>query len=283
MKINVITEPSVYCIGSQAVQKAELQRFRQDHGINWEPEPGASHGATLAETGGRLCYMSFNRPRPGGNAAYLKNIKAERHGSVLEHAVWTFIITGISRRCCEQLTRTRVGFSPSQLSQRYVDETEGEVLDVVLPPEYLEIYRAWDDWVRAAEPGTPAPAGSDIARDWYDSMFLSGEKYRSLAARTEALLVASEPDPKRRRKMAREAARSVLTNATETKIQITVNARTLRHLFEQRFSAGADREIHRLMVVWFREISVMQPGIFGDYEVVGTPQGLVLKTPHVKV
>src|SRR5205085_4420758 len=83
----------------------------------------------LCETAGRICYLSFAKPRPGGNAAYLHNIKESGHGSVLEHAVWNLLVTGISRSLTHELIRHRAGFGYSQLSQRYVDESVAEYVE----------------------------------------------------------------------------------------------------------------------------------------------------------
>ena len=53
--------------------------------------------------------------------------------SVLEHAVWNFVFTGISRTCTHELIRHRAGFGYSQLSQRYVDESVAEVAGWITP------------------------------------------------------------------------------------------------------------------------------------------------------
>jgi thymidylate synthase ThyX/5-methylcytosine-specific restriction endonuclease McrA len=106
--IRVIREPEVYLLGRQTVDDAELDRFLKDHGVSWQTDTEVAAEA-LCETAGRTCYMSFLRPRPGGNAAYLHHIKESGHGSVLEHAVWNFLITGISRSCSHEFIRHRAG------------------------------------------------------------------------------------------------------------------------------------------------------------------------------
>src|SRR3954465_7225606 len=126
--IRVITEPSVYVLGRQTVDDAELNRFLADHGVSWESDSEVA-GEVLTETAGRVCYMSFAKPRPGGNAAYLTHIKEVGHGSVLEHAVWNLLITGVSRSLTHELVRHRAGFGYSQLSQRYVDESVAEYVE----------------------------------------------------------------------------------------------------------------------------------------------------------
>ncbi|MFM8273931.1 MAG: FAD-dependent thymidylate synthase, partial [Gemmata sp.] len=107
--IRVILEPSVYVLGRQTVDAGELDRFLTDHGVSWESDSEVA-GEVLTETAGRVCYMSFAKPRPGGNAAYLHHIKEVGHGSVLEHAVWNLLVTGVSRSLTHELVRHRAGF-----------------------------------------------------------------------------------------------------------------------------------------------------------------------------
>src|SRR5262249_41715949 len=83
----------------------------------------------------------------------------------------------------------------------------------------------------------------------------------------------SEPDRTLRRKLARQAARSVLPNATETKIFVTANARALRHFIELRASRHAEVEIRKLAVKVLNIIKAEAPHIFGDYRLVPLPDG----------
>src|SRR5207245_10131733 len=106
----------------------ELDRVLRDHGVSWQTDSEVA-GEVLCETAGRLCYLSYARPRPGGNAVYLSHIKESGHGSVLEHAVWNFLITGVSRSLSHELVRHRAGFGYSMLSQRYVDESVAEYVE----------------------------------------------------------------------------------------------------------------------------------------------------------
>jgi thymidylate synthase ThyX len=81
------------------------------------------------------------------------------------------------------------------------------------------------------------------------------------------------------RKAVRSAARSVLPNATETKIFVTANARALRHIIEMRGNKAAELEIRRFaekLVVLLKQVS---PNLFGDYTF--GEQGV--ETPYRKV
>lgn len=74
-------------------------------------------------------------------------------------------------------------------------------------------------------------------------------------------------DKVHRRKMAREAARGVLPNSTETKIVVTANARAWRTMLELRSSEGAELEIRRVAVAVLRTLMAEAPAFFSDFEI----------------
>ncbi|MCI0434239.1 MAG: FAD-dependent thymidylate synthase [Gemmatimonadetes bacterium] len=226
--------------------------------VKWESDSDAP-ADTIAEFAGRLCYLSFgadagfeggHRLIPGRttNREYLGNILKVRHGSVLEHGVWTLLFEGISRALTHELIRHR-HFSYSQLSQRYVDESD---VAFVLPPEISEGTPAWETF------------RSSCAR--------ALEDYRTLLAQMEEQ-VKDEASATLRRKRARQTARSVLPNAAETKIVVTGNARAWRHFIELRGSPSADTEIRRLAIAVLRLLQQESQGLFGDYRIVSDGEG----------
>src|SRR5215216_3393023 len=97
--------------------------------VNWIGD--STDGERLAEFAGRLCYMSQHNPAKRETREYLENIKKQGHGSVLEHANYSILLEGVSRSLTHELVRHRAGFAYSQLSQRYVDESQASF---VIPP-----------------------------------------------------------------------------------------------------------------------------------------------------
>jgi len=175
------------------------------------------------------------------------------HFSVLEHASVTFYITGISRSCTHELIRHR-HFSYSQLSQRYVPETESQV---VVPPGVE------DD-----------PELTEILLEAADA---SRATYTALLARLDAKF-ADQPNAILRRKQARQAARAVLPNATETRIVVTGNYRAWRHFIAMRASEHADVEIRRLAIACLRELLDIAPAVFADFEISALADGTEVAT-----
>jgi thymidylate synthase (FAD) len=251
--VRVIHSPSVYVVGRQSVNQGEVDRFLADHGVSWASDSSVA-AEVLTETAGRVCYMSFARPRPGGNAAYLGHIKESGHGSVLEHAVWNLLITGVSRSLTHELVRHRAGMGYSQLSQRYVDESVAEYVEPGVIAADPELHAIWLETVAQAHAGYLKLA-------------------EALAKKIAADPASAELPATDRRKAARQAARSVLPNATETKIFVTANGRALRHFMEMRGSRHAEPEIRLLANEVCRVMQREAPNLFGDYRLEPLPDG----------
>ncbi len=258
--MNIVREPQVYLVGRQVTDDGEIDRFLDDHGVaSWSTDTDVA-GQKLAEVAGRVCYMSFAKPRPGGNAAYIDRIIGVKHGSVLEHAVWNFVITGVSRSFTHELVRHRAGFGYSQLSQRYVDESETDFVEPRCIAEDGELHEVWRAAVEQAH-----------------------EAYVKLSRGLEAKFGDVE-DKTLRRKLARQAARSVLPNATETKIFVTANARALRHFIELRANEHAETEIRVVASKILRILQREAPNLFGDYTLRELADGtFAADTKHMKV
>ena len=257
--VRVLREPTVYLVGRQLVDPSEIDRFLADHGVRWQTDTEVA-GEHLVEAAGRVCYMSFAKPRPGGNKTYLDHILEVGHGSVLEHAVWNFVVTGVSRSLTHELVRHRAGWAYSQLSQRYVDESVAEYVEPDVIGEDPELHALWLEAVAHAH------------RAYVRLVERLADKFKD------------EPDKTLRRKLARQAARSVLPNATETKIFVSANARALRHFIEMRASRHAEVEIRKLAVKVLEVMQVEAPNLFGDYRLEPLPDGTrEAVTAHRKV
>jgi len=70
-----------------------------------------------------------------------------------------------------------------------------------------------------------------------------------------------------RRKQARQAARAVLPNATETRIVVTGNYRAWRHFIAMRATEHADVEIRELAVECLRQLQRVAPNVFADFTI----------------
>jgi thymidylate synthase (FAD) len=239
------------------VQAIAWTHFEPPADVAWETDTDG--GQALAEFAGRACYQSWTKPNPSTatNAGYLHHILEVGHLSVLEHGTVTFYFTGISRSLTHELIRHR-HFSYSQLSQRYVPERDAAMVepDVIAndPQLHAKFVEATDATIRA-----------------YTELLEGLEK--RFADVEHATL---------RRKQARQAARAILPNATETRIVVTGNYRAWRHFVAMRASEHADIEIRGLAIACLRELNRIAPNAFADFEITALPDGTeVASSPMV--
>ncbi|MBN1093493.1 FAD-dependent thymidylate synthase [Blastococcus sp. TML/M2B] len=230
------------------VQVVAQTQFTPPADVPWETD--ADGGQALAEFAGRACYQSWDKPNPATatNAAYLRHLLEVGHLSVLEHASVTMYLTGVSRTLTHELVRHR-HFSYSQLSQRFVPEQDAAVVEpaaIAADPELHALFEA----------ATGAAA----------------EAYEQLRAGLERR-VGDGPGAGLRRKQARQAARSVLPAATETRIVVTGNYRAWRHFVAMRASEHADVELRALAIACLRELQRVAGNVFGDFRISALADG----------
>jgi len=176
----------------------------------------------------RLCYSPIGaaelEERLSG--AQVKNlvekIMSMGHFSTLEHASFTFAIEGVSRVLTHQLVRHRIA-SYSQQSQRYVKEHDFEF---IVPPSV---------------------AANPAAKARFEGLM---EEIRIVYGELTAMGVHQED------------ARYCLANATETKIMVTMNARSLLNFFELRCCTRAQWEIRKMAELMLAEVRAVAPTIF---------------------
>lgn len=194
------------------------------------PNPGATDAETLIEFAGRSCYQSFHRPNPktARTANYLERTLFEQaHWSIAEHATATLYFTGVSRAFTHELIRHR-HLSYSQLSQRFVDESEA---NIVVPPAL----RDGGEYSVNAAAAFAVEAYNDTAR---------------------GLIESGVP-----LKQAREAARAILPNAIETRIVVTGNLRAWNEVIARRTAPDADAEMIEVMGMARDALAPIAPNI----------------------
>jgi thymidylate synthase (FAD) len=240
-----------------SVQVVAQTQFTPPPDVPWETD--ADGGQALAEFAGRACYQSWDKPNAATatNAGYLRHVLEVGHLSVLEHGTVSMYLTGVSRSLTHELIRHR-HFSYSQLSQRHLPEQDAEVVEPA---------------VIAADPELHAKfvAATDAAVAAYTEL-LEGLQER----------FADAPNAILRRKQARQAARSVLPNATETRIVVTGNYRAWRHFVGMRASEHPDVEMRELAVACLRELQRVAGNVFSDFRISELADGTeVAASPYV--
>lgn len=223
----------------------------------------------LIKFAGQLCYLSLDPKKSTSNSdasKYFTNIKSSSHGSVFEHASFSFLCYGIDRAVTHELVRHRSGMAFSQVSQRYVS---GSTLRFVERLEYQddpELHAMFEKWIEASAEQYDLRADVLMRRQQEGAGILYGEKARDL------------------RKKVNQAARACLPNETEAPIVVSANVRALRHVMEMRADSAADIAIRSLAYKFYECVVEAAPRLFDDYTRHELPDGVPgLKTPYRKV
>jgi thymidylate synthase (FAD) len=245
------TTPSVFLIARPSVDIAAMRAYLDDvGGGSWldmrEQENAAepvADGELLAEFAGRLCYRSWE---PGLNAnvsrirtdrrAYFANVLRSAHGSVLEHADYSFAFRSVSRVFTHELVRHRAGSAFSQESLRYV---------------------------RLTEIGFRVPLALEPVRDRVIGLVEQLEEFQVSAA--EALGLDDDGVPFAVKKEITSALRRLAPIGLSTDILWTANVRTLRHVIEMRTATGAEEELRLVFDQVARLMVAEAPNLFQDF------------------
>jgi thymidylate synthase (FAD) len=245
------TSPSVFLIARPAVDATAMRAYLDDVGgsswLDMREQEATEHpvpdGELLAEFAGRMCYRSWE---PGLNAnvtrirtdraAYFANVLQSAHGSILEHANFTFAFRQVSRVFTHELVRHRAGSAFSQESLRYV---------------------------RLTDIGFRVPPALEPVRDQVISLVEQLEEFQLSAA--EALELDSEGVPFHVKKEITSALRRLAPIGLSTDIVWTANVRTLRHVVEMRTAPGAEEELRLVFDQVAQTMKAEAPNLFQDF------------------
>lgn len=200
----------------------------------------------------KLCYSaaSISDIREGLTdekaASFVDMLATIGHESPIEHVSFTFGIEGVSRALLAQITRHRMA-SFSVQSQRYVREA---YFEYVLPPEISESEEATAIFKKAM----------DEDQAYYEQLTAI------LKAKHKAAMLDEGQDEKtadrNAEKKAIEDARFVLPNACETKMVLTMNARSLLNFFRHRCCNRAQWEIREVADQMLTLVYGVAPNLF---------------------
>lgn len=253
------TSPNLFVVSRPTFDRENFVSFLNQNGLSWAETDSATDAERIVEISGRLCYLSFtddtSKIRYPTNT-YIGNLIEKGHESVLEHASWTFFLTNVSRAFTHQLVRHRMGFSYSQLSQQYHDETDA---DFIVPAGLSsEVHEQWKGAVQEAK-----NAYLEVLQQAEKSLKEGGDRVESEDVR-----------------LLRSAARSLLPNATVTAISVTSNARALRHFLDLRGAIVGDIEMRLVSAEIYDMLVVEAPSFVADFKKCYCAQGwpLVKKT-----
>lgn len=224
---------AVKLIASTVINRAGLRELGYE--VHLDPQRDIDE---LHEFAGRNCYLSFGRPNPktACNHSYLDHIHEVGHESIEEHGSVSFYIN-TSRSVLTELERHR-HLSFSVVSQRYVDVNR---LGYHVPP-VIENLPDESYGVARAIVGEAATQSRDAYQKLVD-------------------VLTAEGFP---RKQAREAARAVIPNMTDSPMVVTGNIRAWKHVLRMRWHEAADAEIRELAGLILAELRKIAPNSVAD-------------------
>jgi thymidylate synthase (FAD) len=245
------TSPTVHLIARPSIDVDGMRGYLEDvGGGGWlerrlEEAGGAPNaGELLVEFGGRACYRSWE---PGLNVnvtrvrtdrqQYFENLLRSAHGSVLEHASYSFALRNVSRVFTHELVRHRAGSAFSQESLRYV---------------------------RLTDIGFRVPPALEPLRGQVLAIVEQLEEFQRDAAAT--LRIDDEGVPFHVKKEVTSALRRLAPIGLSTDIIWSANLRTLRHVIEMRTAEGAEEELRIVFDEVARVMVREAPLIFQDFE-----------------
>ncbi|HEX3511690.1 MAG TPA: FAD-dependent thymidylate synthase [Solirubrobacteraceae bacterium] len=240
-KVFLIARPSIDLDGMRGYLEEVGGESWLDRRIAEDATPNA--GEMLVEFGGRACYRSWE---PGLNVnvsrvrtdqrEYFANILRSAHGSVLEHANYSFALRDVSRVLTHELVRHRAGSAFSQESLRYV---------------------------RLTDIGFRVAPALEPVRERVLALVEQLEEFQAEAA--EELGIDGEGVPFHVKKEVTSALRRLAPIGLSTDIIWTANVRTLRHVIEMRTAEGAEEELRLLFDKVARVMSDEAPSLFQDF------------------
>jgi thymidylate synthase (FAD) len=245
------TLPAVFLIARPSLELDGMRGYLRDvGGESWlqrrleESGEQANAGELLVEFAGRACYRSWE---PGLNPnvskvrtdqrEYFANILRSAHGSVLEHANYSFALRNVSRTLTHELVRHRAGSAFSQESLRYV---------------------------RLVDIGFRVPPSLEPLRERVLAIVEQLEEFQVSAA--QQLGVDAEGVPFHVKKEVTSALRRLAPIGLSTDIIWTANVRTLRHVIEMRTAEGAEEELRLVFDKVAQLMRAEAPGLFQDFE-----------------
>ncbi len=296
-----LSEIKVFNIARPRVDREEVQRWLDHLGVKGDIGMAqATDAQLLVGLPAKRCYNSFE---PGLNpnvtkvrkdwCEYIENILKSGHGSVLEHAGWTWAIEGCSRVFTAEMNRHRAGVAISEASMRYI-RFDGDIPWYL--PNSLKPAKWWSDgygdairWEDRGDGITRVTTPSNGDTDSWNlpkgvsvqDFVLERKKWRTRAAiqgifdsvsEQYSYLVnkvweeeMSETSAFKTKKLLTSALRRIVPLGVSTGAVYTINARALRHIMALRGSPHAEEEICYVMSMIGKRMIEMEPSIFGDF------------------
>lgn len=280
-----LVEPSVHLIARPKVNMEAMMFALREMGADpaimidhmMSETSDVTDAQHLIEFAGRMCYRSWE---PGLNKnvtkvredqrEYLENILNVGHGSVLEHAQYTFVINNCSRVFTHEIVRHRVGVAISQESLRFVRLDDLNVWmpqwaqddlvfsdkakDLIVRMEAFQLWMAEHFKLDVCQ-----ECGNEESHPQHSDGPLYELEWDAKNAHT------FRPMPFSRKKEMTSFMRRFAPEGLGTRMVWSANVRALRHVIEMRTPMSAEEEMRIIARQLARIMIAEAPMLFGDY------------------
>lgn len=254
-------EPKIFRIAQTEVNRDEVQKWMNYIGANNYEIPSeevASDPALVVALAAKRCYMSFE---PGLNpnvtkvrsdmVEYFDNVLRSRHGSVLEHATYSYAMEGVTRVFTAEMNRHRAGWAISEGSLRFIR------FDKDIPfwmPDSFKVQEGDDGDLIERKIRSQAVFMTAFAEQ--EKCYAELLKVWDMDARDKNFTY---------KKKVTSALRRIVGMGVATGGVWTGNFRALRHVISMRAEPAAEEEIFKVFCMVAEDMVKSQPLIFGDF------------------
>ena len=277
-------EPTIFRIAESGSNWEQMRDWLDHIGADtYEIDLDISDAESIIGHAAKRCYMSFE---PGLNPnvnkvrkdwfKYFENIMNSGHGSVLEHATFTYAIEGVSRVFTAELNRHRAGVAISEGSMRYI---RFDNIPFWMPTSLrltAKEEEAMSNWSNSDKEVIKMANAKSEAQDIFEDTFRYCEaQYKRLCD----VFGIEEMSDFSQKKILTSMFRRIIPMGVASGGVWTFNMRALRHIIALRTTPHAEEEISLVMSLIAKDIVQSQPKLMCDFE--ETPNGWVPKNAKV--
>lgn len=251
-------EIQIFNIAKTQVDVFEVRRWMEHLGTKFDPPAYLTDPAALIALAAKRCYMSFE---PGLNpnvtrvrenyVDYFDNILRSGHGSVLEHASYTYAIEGISRVFTAEMNRHRAGWGISEGSLRFIR------FDKEIP------YWIPNSLRDQPEDDADLATRKKLTREVFESVFDRIEREYGYLLEIWNMHESNKNFDYKKR--VTSCLRRIVPMGVATGGVWTGNIRALRHVMAARTSPAAEEEMIHVFGMVAEDIIKSEPLLFGDF------------------
>lgn len=267
----------IECLAQTKLDRAAVRRWLDMMGAVNTPvdeDSTITDGEQLIGLAGKRCYRSYE---PGLNpnvtkvrkewAGYFDNILKSGHGSVTEHANFTYAFENVSRVFTAEMNRHRAGVAISEQSLRYVRFSNIPFwLPTSLQPSGEHV---WGNDGVVNPDDYPDETQSHLEYQKAKTRYILRMVLENIEQQYTALVSLWDFDNMKdfhQKKLVTSMIRRIIPLGVATGAVYTMNGRAIRHICTMRCDPAAEEEICYVFSHVAKDMIVRAPQLFQDFK-----------------